>query len=325
MRYYAISITNAQTGAPIAIGPFKTPPQFTSFVNGKTVPGALNVELDIPYAVNATPMGAAFVRIWGIGIQDVGFSANLNGARLRLSAGMAPGLPLANPKQAGLILDGIIQQAYGYWQGTEQHIDLVITAGGNVGSPSYQQNITFNWPANTGLSLAIEQALKVAFPSMALSININQNLVRSNTETAFFDSVDQFAQYLKTISQSTIKTTGYLGVQLSVTQTGFVVFDGTPSAEETPIQISFFDMIGQPTWISFGTITAKFVMRKDIELGSLIQMPPSNYLSMSGSYSNLRNQSQFTGRFRAILVRHVGNFRQKDANSWCTSIEAVTI
>src|ERR1700752_2385438 len=119
MRFYDIKITDPKSGKLIQ--------QFTSLNTlGQTIPGALNVELDIPVFRMAEPAGAAYVRVWGISIKDIGQAFDLNGKNIEVSAGMAKGLPLANPKQSGLILQGTIQQAFGNWQGFDQTLDFVV-------------------------------------------------------------------------------------------------------------------------------------------------------------------------------------------------------
>ena len=36
---------------------------------------------------------------------------------------------------------------------------------------------------------------------------------------------------------------------------------------QNPIQIAFTDLVGQPTWVQFGTVSIPCVMRSDIQVG----------------------------------------------------------
>src|ERR1700733_6962067 len=75
-----------------------------------TDPGALNVEMDINQAPANEPQGAAYVRVWGIPLATIAQSSNFNGKSIAVYGGMSSGLPLANPAQQGLLVQGLIQQ-----------------------------------------------------------------------------------------------------------------------------------------------------------------------------------------------------------------------
>ncbi|EBI9507420.1 hypothetical protein DLQ11_09155 [Salmonella enterica] len=92
---------------------------------------------------------------------------------------------------------------------------------------------------------------------------------------------------------------------------------------QNPVQIEFTDLVGQPTWIQFGTVSIPCVMRSDIQVGDYIRMPKKlRPMIQASSYSQFRDDSAFTGDFLVSSVRLVGNSRQPDANSWVTVIEA---
>ncbi|EAC0818062.1 TPA: hypothetical protein M5337_004731, partial [Salmonella enterica subsp. enterica serovar Typhi str. CT18] len=92
---------------------------------------------------------------------------------------------------------------------------------------------------------------------------------------------------------------------------------------KNPVQIEFTDLVGQPTWIQFGTVSIPCVMRSDIQVGDYIRMPKKlRPMIQASSYSQFRDDSAFTGDFLVSSVRLVGNSRQPDANSWVTVIEA---
>lgn len=319
MRFYAIEITDAD-GKAVKVGPFPSSPQFTSFANGRNIPGALNVVMDLPVCEWDTPMGGVYVQIHGISLQDISQATNLNGMNIKIYGGMQKGLPLANPKQAGLLLAGVIQQAFGNWQGTSQTLDMIIVPG--FGSSSNPKNIVLNWATNQFLGDAITDALNTAFPDYTVTVNINPQLVLSlEPQIAPFQTVSQFAVYVNDMSRKIIGN-DYQGVKIASREKEFFIYDGTSPTD--PIQISAFDLIGQPTWIDAGTVVFKCVMRNDLQLGDYILMPKQTLqVTTAASVSQARNKSVFQGLFRVSQVRHIGNFRQRDANSWVTVVNAV--
>jgi len=314
MRYYDIQISDPSTG-----NIFK---RFSSIDprSGSTLPGALNIELDVPIYTYDAPAGYAFVRVWGIALTDIGQSSNFNGKTIKVFAGMAKGLPLANPTQAGLIAQGKIFQAFGNWQGVNQTLDFVFYA--DTGSADAPQNLVINWKAGMQLSAAIASTLQTAFPTYKQSINISQNLVQAHDEPGVHQSLTQFANYINTISRSIIGG-AYSGVRMLIRDNTFLVYDGTTPT--TPKSIVFTDVIGQPVWKDLATIGIYCVLRHDIQVGDYISLPQSQVTTTAQSYSAYRNNLVFQGSFLVTRVRHVGNFRDPDAASWVTTIDAVTI
>lgn len=310
MRYYSIVLSDPESGA--------VKKSYASFVGGKNLPGALNVELDVPVVPFAIPYGSAFVKVWGVPLSDVGQASDLNGLAISVYAGMQKGLPLANPAQAGLIVQGYVFQAFGNWIRTEQSIDLnVQPQSGTIVVP---KNIVLNWAKGTKLSDAIAATLSTAFPEYSTSIAISENLVLPADEVGYFATVGQFATYLKAVSASIIGGS-YQGVDVLLTEKTFKVWDGT--SPTTPTTLAFQDMIGQPTWIDPLSVQVKLVMRADLSVGDYVKFPPALVTTNPGTTSPLVNaKSVFQGTFQIGAVRHVGNFRQADAASWVTVVDA---
>ena len=154
MRYYSVEISDAISGAA-----FRT---YTNFVGGQIDRAGLDVELDIPLAPGATPTGSAYVRVWGISLQDIAQSPNLNGKSVKVYGGMQKGLPLANPSQAGLLASGSILQAFGNWIGTAQSLDMYL--GPLQGTPETPVNLVFDWRKGTPLADAIKATLSRGLP-----------------------------------------------------------------------------------------------------------------------------------------------------------------
>ncbi len=310
MRYYRIEIEGVEP--------------FTTHVGGKPLAGALLVELDMPVSTFAAPKGAAFVKIWGLGLKLVSQATDLNFRAVKVFGGMQRGLPLANPAQSGLLIQGYIQQAFGNWNGTEQSIDIYILAGPppvDKARPS-PRNLSFDWKKGKPMSDAIKQTLQTGYPGYEVSTNISPDLVLPGDEPGLFESLLSFSQWVKNTSLSIIKKANYPGVSISLKEKKFEVYDATQGKQKVT-DIKFLDLIGQPTWIDPATINFKTAMRADLNLGDFVKMPPYFVSNSARAASSLVNQkAAFQGKFLITDLRHVGNSRQADAASWVTVINA---
>lgn len=328
MRYYDITVGGMH---------------ITSHPNGVSAPpnpGALNVEFDVLQSSEHIPGGGAGgtgnsqVRVWGVSLQDIAQSRNLANQSVSLSGGMGKGLPLANPAQAGLLIKGTVWQAFGNWQGTNMSLDLVImpgtgqTAPALPGDPLPAKNLVWNWPANTPMSTAIQQTLKSGYPNYSVNLNISANLKRPNNEWAVFQNLTQLAEHVNATSRDILGQTNgsgqpYQGVGIAIVNDAFVVDDGTGGAD-SPKEIAFTDLVGQVTWIGINTVQVPCVMRGDINFGDFIKLPPGQVAVTASSYPTLRQGSIFSGSFKVIKIRHVGNFRQPMGQAWITILDAIT-
>ena len=337
MRYYRLVITNPQSGEVIVPQGFSGllgGASYTSFVNGQSLPGAWNVELDIPIIGSATPQGLGLVRVWGISRAEIGQANQLGakasgqpGMNISISGGMQKGLPLANPAQAGVLFQGSIVQAFGNWIGVDQTLDLVVMPGtsagsqvGGIGTLASPKNIVLNWLAGTTLASALKTCLQTAFPNQTVSVNINAGIVRPNDEVGFFPTLEQLSQYALKTSRDIIKTPGYAGVTIlpPAQNNQITVFDGSSTSSAPNVKnINFQDIIGQPTWLRGSVVNLKTVMRADLAPGDRIRLPQTVVTTSSSAPSSLVNQSLvFQGDFSVTSGRHVGNFRQPSADSW---------
>ena len=157
-----------------------------------------------------------------------------------------------------------------------------------------------------------------------MRINISDNLTLTAAETGSYFTLSQFANYVRRASRSIITDSRYNGVGISIKGKNIVVQDG--SSTKTPINISFIDLVGQPTWLDFGTIQFKTVMRSDLHVGDVVKLPESLYKLSSKSNQNFKkDKTAFSGQFMITQVRHVGSSRQPDANSWCSVFDCLEI
>jgi hypothetical protein len=289
---------------------------------GVANPAALNIEFDISIINLADPANdSAWLRIWGLGLQDIGTASNLNGLNIAIYAGMSKGLPLANPSQAGLIMQGKILYAFGNWVGTSQTVEMNFQPGQTLGSATNPQNFPFSWPAGVPLATAIAQTLAIAMPGVTQNINISPRLALNYAITGWYQSAQQFADFINEISSTIIGGT-YNGVSITTNGQTVNVFDGTVAAPSVKA-IAFPDLIGQPTWSGPATISVKTVLRADIHVGDTVSLPPSlvTVTAQGASFLALADKTAFSGKYYVAQAEHFGNFRQSDAESWATAYQ----
>jgi len=307
---------------------------FGAFTDSKsTIAGALNVEWDLPISVYNSPLGGASLRVYGVGLPLLAQAANFNPSadgkkycNIKISGGMAQGLPLANPEQYGVLINTRIQQAFGNWQGTSQTLDFIMVLP--AGSKENPFNFSFTCANNAPLAPAIETTLKNVFPNASsVNVNISPNLIAPEPLYQQNFTLTEFAKYLNEKSISIIGGTTYPGIQISYVDNIINVYDYTVPSLIKPIKIQFTDLIGQPTWIAPYTLTFKTVLRYDLKVGGQITMPQKSaqnglILTLPSSQSQYKEVVNFQGTFFIQNVRHLGIFRQPDANSWVTVVQA---
>lgn len=320
MRYYEITIT-PQNGSPIV---------YTSLANGGGNNGsALKVFFDIYGQQYHQTQINSIVRIWGIPYTDISQIANLNpnsygqnAPKIEIKLGMSKGLPFANPDLAGLVVRGSILQAFANWQGTEITLDIVFTS--YLGSPNLlEQNIPFNWQQGQSLQTAIVNSLNAAFPKATISGQISSKLIYTETQPGWYRNLNQFSQFINEISKQANQDPNYQGVSITLKNGEFVIDDGTQPAKINT-NIKFTDIIGNLTWLDIATIQAKLVLRSDITVNDYVVFPKgSPVTNVINNFSQNRNNVSFQGVFQVNKIRHNGNSRQADPNSWCTIIDCV--
>lgn len=332
MRHYQIDITKSD-GTPYL---FKSlgglglssllPNGPQDPINGRTNPSALNIEFDLPMANLTNPNNNCWLRVWGLGISDLNSSSDLNDLNIEIKAGMAKGLPLANPQQAGTVIKGKIFQAFGNWIGTAQTLDLIPVAGGdggNIGTLDRPGNFPFQWLPGTPLSSAISQTLATGLPGLTQSINISSKLVTNHVQSGHYPSLISFAQAINEISFG-ILGGSYDGVTMGINGNTVTVYDGT--VPDTTIKnIAFQDLIGQPTWLAPRIISVKTILRADIQLGNTVKLPPSLVTNTAGALLRFQDKTSFSGNYLVQQVQHFGNFRQQTANSWNTTYQMTPV
>ena len=317
MRYYDISITNPAGGNIIR--------QWTTHPNGQFDPGSLNVKMDLLVTAFDEPAGASSVTIEGIALADLMQAKQFTGMNLFIKGGMKAGLPLANPAQSGLLMQASVFQAFGNWVGTDMTLDFVAMASAfTYAKPG---NIVLNWPAGTPLADALAQTLSRAYPGVKQTIQISPALVLPHTETGYYHTLEQLAQDIKSITEGMFNA-DYPGVSITLQGGLFYVYDGTVTPKTTAIQ--FTDFVGQPTWVNPDIMQMKTVMRADLQIGTIVTMPPGLQsapgvvtTTAASQPSFFKYRTTFQGKFRIIGIRHIGESRAPDGNAWVSIFNCV--
>lgn len=318
MRYYDITLT--QPGSSKAVR------QWTSYLNGKPDPGALNLMFDIPVSYYATPVGGQTITIEGISLADLSQAQDFAGMNLTLKGGMGGGLPLENKAQQGTIVQGTIFQSFGNWVGTEMTLDFVLNPA--VFTNDNPGNFVLNWTKGQKLSDALRATLSAAYQKQKLPIDmrISDQWVADIDLPHSADTLEGLASQIA--EQTADQPNG--PVNIAIQNGRITVQDET--YKPSPIQIAFTDLIGQPTWIDVNTMQIKTVMRADLLVGSEIKMP-DGYLNAPGAVttaaqsqpSSLKYKPTFTQSFLVTQLRQVGDFRSTDSGEWATIFNCVQL
>lgn len=330
-RYYKI-VVGPETETPVGqAGPSNNAgATWTNNVNGRADLGAQMIEFDVHAFAFDAPAAQAFVRIWGPSKEQMSQSSDFNGAHLDLYVGMQKGLPLASAAvdggQAGIILSGQIFQAFGNWQGINQTLDFVVIVDGGA-TQTQPAKLSFTWKKGDKLESVVRQVLQGAYPKLKLDVKISPNLVLPQDEQGVYQTLQQFATYVKGVSLDIMGggSTTYPGVSIILTDGGLRVFDGTTPPEGGATAITVQDLIGQPTWLDAFTVQFSTVVRADLQVGSQVSFPPiagATALTTPQSGSNVRSKNAFTGTWTISYMRHVGNSRAPDAQSWVSTFQA---
>ncbi|MBW8067062.1 MAG: hypothetical protein GJU73_06395 [Ferrovum sp.] len=320
-RYYDITITPPGGGKAIKSWS-------SELSDGTFDPQSQNVIFDILAYDYATPMGASTISIEGVTIQDVGQAKSYTGMTLTVKGGMKHGLPLANPHQAGTLLTGQIWQSFGNWEGTNMTLDFVVLA-----SPytyDHPGNFVLNWRKGTAISNAISSMYAGAFGAdVPTIINVSPNRVLPADHISHYHSLEQAAKAITNLTSGQFGPTDP-GVILSIRGDGTLMADDYTQASN-PVRLKFSDLVGQPVWIGPFEVQTKLVMRADISVPTLIEMPfdttatPGFVITKASSFPSYTDQEAiFSGNFFVKSMRHVGDSRSPQGENWVTIVDAVS-
>jgi hypothetical protein len=202
--------------------------------------------------------------------------------------------------------------------------------GGNVSPLAAPINLIHNALPNIPLSSAITETLSRAYPRANVRVLVSAALKLAYQDAGIYQTMEQYAGYLNKLSQSILGTSGYLGVHISFDGNNINVWDGTLPVSNG--DISYLELIGQPTWIGPVSINVKVVLRGGVPVGSEIILPdtltgfggPDAMLPMGAGGSDPRTNVTLPGAYLVTKVLHVGDFRNPDGGSWSTNYEAIS-
>lgn len=335
MRYYRIELKDA-SGNPLTLSSLANsgmePGVITSLnSNGTTNPAALNIEIDITQYPGHMSGGdsRSYVRIWGLSLADIARSYNYTGGSIVVKAGMAAGYPLANPNQQGPLVSGSILQAFGNWLGTDMTLDLII--GPALNTPTAPGNFTFQWKKGEQLQDVVSRVIGQAAPNLQATVQINKNRVAPQTYDGQYQTLTQFAQLIYWLTKTEGKDDGVLimlnGQKVVVNENPNSQNAGSTTDISSPKQLNFQDLLGQVTWYGPLQITAKLVMRGDLDPMQLVKFPKGLISSVTaasmpayGGAPRDQDSIGFSGIYQVNQMQHWGNFRQPDGLSWNTTI-----
>jgi hypothetical protein len=200
--------------------------------------------------------------------------------------------------------------------------------GGGTPGITNPLNLIHNLLPNMPLSGAIQQTLSKALSGVPLRIAIHPSLKLAYQDAGMYQNMTQYIGYLNKLSQSILGATqgdkNYLGVAASSKGLSLDIWDGTKAFGTTDVTAG--DLIGQPTWVGRYLVQVKVVMRNDIDINTDVTLPATIYnvgpegnlpFATSAQISNITIPTTI----RVQHVRHIGDFRNPDGNSWCTIIE----
>jgi hypothetical protein len=143
-----------------------------------------------------------------------------------------------------------------------------------------------------------------------------------------YQSLEQFSGYINSLSQSIFGTKAYPGVHMSSFNNTINVWDGSSAVGNG--EISYLDLVGQPTWLDINTVSIKVVLRGGLHIGYDVSLPqtlvgfsgPDSVLPGSAAASDQRTHVSLPGLYKIWKILHIGDFRNPDGASWTTNIEA---
>lgn len=327
MRYYDLTITDSK-GNPLSD---RSHTPLSPLSGGQSTSGmshALNIVFDIFSTSLDITNGGSVLTVYGLPMDVITQDVNLFGGKVSLVAGFSGGLPLERAEQHGMILQGDIWNCTGNWQGVNQALSFIINPGVLFDDNNSPLRITMDGKRGEKLSDILKRVLSRAYPRHQLEIQIRDTLVLPEDWTDTYTRPTQLAAILRSASKGIITEKTYRGVSLIMDRERIRIHDDLGRFGEKEIQAS--EIIGQPTWINWSTLSIKTPLRGDLMCGDIIRLPASiingssSLLSVNSpeSYAWNRSSLAFNGEFQICSVRHVGDYYNASGEAWATIIEA---
>lgn len=329
MRYYRIEIAD-ENGNSIAdgdgnpIGPWDTTDNPS---------GALNVVFDAQTLGQDLNYSGTTVSIYGLPLSFLSQSVNLLKAQFTMYAGFQAGLPLANPAQSGMIIQGVTYKAYGNWEGINQTLNLIVDQSAAFVLDGRPVSLIMSGKKGELLSDVLARSLNTSLNSgvseekkREISVNISDAFVLHEDWNSPYKNIFSLSQFLKRLFPDGLTSEQYSGIQLVCQKGRIDIFDGTHANE--PIPILAHELIGQPTWVERLRVSFKTPMRADLQVGDIITLPLDvlSVLAVNNSLWRLnKNTVNFTGTFQILSMRHIGEYRNPSGDAWVTTFEVANV
>ncbi|EEP89162.1 hypothetical protein [Yersinia kristensenii] len=327
MRYYRLEIVDPKTGKPPvdskgrAIGPFDT---------SRTPGYGLHIEFDVVITGLDTVSSGTLLTIYGLPIEMLQQSVNLQGCLVKMFAGFTAGLPLAKPDQQGEIIYGEIYIAYANWIGMNQTLNLVINPIPRKTDDGKPVALKGEGRMGEKLGDVLVRALREAYPRKIIECSVSDNLVLPEPWTGTYTDIGSLAILVRNASIVMMRKANYSGVDITMLSDRIRIYDSASTNWDKPKKIERNELIGQPTWIKPFTVSFKCPLRGDIRCSDVVELPQGLY---SGASSILmtnttapsvisRNATTFSGKFLIRSVRHIGAYLTADGDAWVTVFEA---
>jgi hypothetical protein len=236
----------------------------------------------------------------------------------------SPRVPTVRATDVGGVLsESVIGQA----SSTVGGITTMLFGGGGSNPLVSPLNIIHNMMPNIPLSSAMQETLSKAFPQANINMLISSGLKLAYQDAGVYQSVEQYIGYINKLSHSILGAKNYLGVIISSFGKTINVGDGTQPISQG--QVTYLDLIGQPTWIGVNMVSLKTVLRADLHVQSEVTIPETLMGVQADAILPLvpasaqRTNLSFTGTFIVRRVLFIGDFRNPDGASWSANYELI--
>ena len=117
------------------------------------------------------------------------------------------------------------------------------------------------------------------------------------------------------------------GIAIGRTTKGFLIDDKESEAIATPRVLKPQDFLEVPSQIRTSTIQASLMLRGDLSLFSFIEIPKEMFatIPLQTNFILAKPEAYIKGRYKIVKIWHIGDSRNKGAQSWATNIEAIAI
>lgn len=324
MRFYDLEVTSAAGTSLLHVS------SYPQGLGGRPDPNALDLEFDTTVAQLGTPANnPATVTLWGVSPELLAQSQFVvdatNAPTLVLRGGMGGGLPMENGRasQIGTIISGRVLQVWGNWQGVEQTLSFMV-----AGMAAPERPLVFNWEPGQALGDALNAVLVPTYADR-VTVNLANAWTRPYRVTHIAPNLNALGAFIH--EQTASDPNG--PVRIAAYGNRVHIYDALYTAAHVT-SIDFRDLIGQPTWIQSGIMSATVVLRGDLALGGLISMPASGFgnplvnapgligFQPNAAPISTKYKTTFDATYQIQALRQIGHFRSPDGTEWATVIRA---